>query len=165
MSKPNNCFVCQRIKLIKKGKNPEYVAELKTGYVILPGSEKYPGYTLFSCKKHVSELHFLSPNIRNKYLQEMAEVAQCVWCAFKPNKLNYELLGNTNEHLHWHIIPRYANDPNKKGPIWYEKKKVRQALISSKERNIQKEKLLSQLLKSVKNIKDTYKVIKKRAND
>ena len=152
-----NCFVCQRIKLIREKKNPEYVAELETGFVIILGSSKYPGYTLFSCKQHVSELHFLPKKILSKYLKEMAMVAECVYRAFSPNKLNYELLGNTASHLHWHIIPRYADDKNKKGPIWYESRKVRQALTSLKERNFQKEKLLLELLKRVKNIKSTYK--------
>lgn len=53
-----------------------------------------------------------------KFLKEMSLVAEAVYRAFKPNKLNYELLGNFNNHLHWHIIPRYNNDPSPKRPIW-----------------------------------------------
>jgi diadenosine tetraphosphate (Ap4A) HIT family hydrolase len=33
-------------------------------------------------------------------------------------KLNYELLGNPHPHLHWHIFPRYADDPMPNKPIW-----------------------------------------------
>jgi diadenosine tetraphosphate (Ap4A) HIT family hydrolase len=32
--------------------------------------------------------------------------------------MNYELLGNSNPHLHWHIIPRYKSDPRWGRPIW-----------------------------------------------
>ena len=40
---------------------------------------------------------------------------------FKPLKMNYFLLGNTDpimDHLHWHIIPRRITDPSPKRPIW-----------------------------------------------
>src|SRR5206468_9134801 len=36
----------------------------------------------------------------------------------KPRKMNYEALGNTVGHLHWHLFPRYEWDPHPKRPIW-----------------------------------------------
>ncbi len=48
----------------------------------------------------------------------MAFVAEAVFRAFEPRKLNYELLGNSVTHLHWHLVPRYADDPNPQWPIW-----------------------------------------------
>jgi diadenosine tetraphosphate (Ap4A) HIT family hydrolase len=32
--------------------------------------------------------------------------------------MNYEVLGNTVGHLHWHLFPRYEWDPNPKRPTW-----------------------------------------------
>jgi len=32
--------------------------------------------------------------------------------------MDVELLGNSNPHLHWHIIPRYRSDPRWGRPIW-----------------------------------------------
>jgi diadenosine tetraphosphate (Ap4A) HIT family hydrolase len=48
----------------------------------------------------------------------MALVAEAMFRAFRPAKLNYELLGNTEPHLHWHLIPRYRDDPKPKIPVW-----------------------------------------------
>jgi diadenosine tetraphosphate (Ap4A) HIT family hydrolase len=31
---------------------------------------------------------------------------------FRPDNVNYSLLGNWVGHLHWHIYPRYASDPD-----------------------------------------------------
>ncbi len=45
-------------------------------------------------------------------------VAEAVFRAFGPRKLNYELLGNSVSHLHWHLIPRYADDPIPRLPLW-----------------------------------------------
>jgi diadenosine tetraphosphate (Ap4A) HIT family hydrolase len=113
-----NCFVCERIKLIKEKKNPYFVKEMETGYVIIEDYQFFKGYTIFSCKEHKKELYELNPSFRKKFLEEMSEVAEAVYKTFKPEKLNYELLGNTVCHMHWHLIPRYKDDPMPKRPIW-----------------------------------------------
>ena len=113
-----DCLICRKIKQIKESKNPYFVAELNTGYVVLGDIQFFRGYTLFLCKIHTDELHLLNLSFRRKFLEEMSIVAEATYKAFKPKKLNYELLGNANHHLHWHIFPRYINDSNPKGPIW-----------------------------------------------
>ena len=114
-----DCFVCNRIQLIKHGKNPYFVRELKTGYVVLGDIQRFRGYTLFICKEHASELHFLESKFRQLFLQEMSLVAEAVYCAFQPDKLNYELLGVGNAvHMHWHIFPRKSGDTPEAGPVW-----------------------------------------------
>jgi len=32
--------------------------------------------------------------------------------------MNYELLGNQIAHIHWHLIPRRADDPAPRQPVW-----------------------------------------------
>jgi len=118
-----NCFICKRIEKIKKGNNSYFVKELKSGYVVMADYQFYKGYTLFLSKSHARELHELKD--REIFLNEMAIVSEAVYKVFKPNKLNYELLGNTDFHLHWHIIPRYLDDPNPKLPIWVINKRIR----------------------------------------
>lgn len=114
-----NCLICDRIKLIKEGKNPYFVKELKTGYVVLGDIQRFKGYTLFLCKEHATELHFLEKEFRNTYLQEMSLVAEAVYNAFHPDKINYELLGVGNAvHMHWHIFPRTEGDTSQPGPVW-----------------------------------------------
>lgn len=114
----NNCLVCSRIQAIKTAQNPHFVCELPTSYVVLADSQFYYGYTLLLSKYHVCELHELSAETRSQYLAEMAMVAEAVFEVFQPLKLNYELLGNKHPHLHWHLIPRYADDPNPAMPVW-----------------------------------------------
>ncbi|NLM33992.1 MAG: HIT domain-containing protein [Clostridiales bacterium] len=64
------------------------------------------GYTLFLCKEHVTELHQLAHDFKMKCLEEMSLVAVAVYKVFKPEKMNYELLGNGDSHVHWHLFPR-----------------------------------------------------------
>ncbi len=115
----NNCLICERIKGIQNGKNPYFVKELKSGYVVIGDYQSYKGYTLLLCKKHIDELHKLNETTKIQFLKDLSLVGEAVFNAFKPDKLNYELLGNTDRHhLHWHIFPRRSSDPEPKGGVW-----------------------------------------------
>ena len=115
----DDCFICLTIKASESGQNPGFVAKLRTGYVVLNSQgQYYQGYALFQCRECVSELHDLRPRLRSEFLGEMCLVAEAMFRAFKPAKLNYELLGNKVPHLHWHLIPRYSDDPKPRVPVW-----------------------------------------------
>ncbi|HMS65018.1 MAG TPA: HIT family protein [Ignavibacteria bacterium] len=115
----DNCQICDSISLIQKNLNKYFVAELETGYVVLGDRQYFKGYTLFLCKEHFTELHFLEKKFKKKFLLELSLISEAVYNAFKPHKLNYELLGNVCPHLHWHIFPRYKNEPGVKDPVWF----------------------------------------------
>ena len=44
---------------------------------------------------------------------------EAIESCFRPHKLNYELLGNLVPHLHWHVFPRSAADPDRRRPVWF----------------------------------------------
>ena len=113
-----NCIVCERINQILSGSNPYFVKELETGYVVLGDYQYFKGYTLFLCKLHHAEVHQLKKPFRQKFLEEMSIVSEAVWNWIKPEKLNYEALGNSADHFHWHIFPRHNNEPFLKYPVW-----------------------------------------------
>lgn len=118
------CLVCDRIEMIKNGTNPYFVKELETGYVVIGDNQHFKGYTLFLCKDHRTELFHLEPKKKIKFLEEMSIVAEAVSKAFDAEKMNYELLGNGDTHIHWHLFPRVNGDLGKygnngKGPVWW----------------------------------------------
>ena len=142
------CLVCERIELIKKNQNKFFVKELTSGYVVLGDYQYYNGYTLLLSKTHTDELHKLTPKNRSQFLEDMALTAEAVYKAFQPNKLNYELLGNSDSHLHWHIFPRYKDDPQADRPIWVTPYAVRSAKIPSEVKiNELRDKLLAEINK------------------
>ena len=38
----------------------------------------------------------------------------------QPAKINLASLGNMTAHLHWHVIPRFADDKHFPGSVWSE---------------------------------------------
>lgn len=113
------CLVCERIGQIERGENPYFVCALSTGYVVLGDHQRFQGYTLFLCKRHVTELYQLPWGFRTRFLQEMSLVAEAVAAVYRPEKMNYELLGNGDTHLHWHLFPRVSGDTPQPGPVWW----------------------------------------------
>ena len=147
------CLICDRIQMIKDGTNPWLVKELKTGYVVMGDNQHFKGYTLFLCKEHKTELFHLDCATKRKFLEEMSIVAEAVSNAFGAEKMNYELLGNGDTHLHWHLFPRTAGDienygNNGKGPVWWypmEKMYSPDNRPSDSELHAMKEKLKAEL--------------------
>ncbi|MHB8752828.1 MAG: HIT family protein [Aggregatilineales bacterium] len=129
----NECLICTRISQIKTHTNPFFVAELATGYVVLGDFQFFRGYTLFLCNQHIPELHQLEPGFKLRFLEEMSGVAQAVFDYFKPMKLNYELLGNSEPHLHWHFFPRHQDDPMPRSPVWLVDKSIGQKLSQNRD--------------------------------
>lgn len=113
------CLICERIGQIERGENPYFVCALSTGYVVLGDHQRFEGYTLFLCKRHVTELYQLPWGFRTRFLQEMSLVAEAVAAVYHPEKMNYELLGNGDTHLHWHLFPRVSGDTPQPGPVWW----------------------------------------------
>ena len=120
------CLICDRIDMIKRGENPYFVKELETGYVVIGDHQHFYGYTLFLYKHHGdrTELFHLVPDERAKFMEEMVLVAEAAAKAFGAEKMNYELLGMGDAHLHWHLYPRVTGDIGEygnhgKGPVWW----------------------------------------------
>ena len=100
------------------GEVSQRVALLPTSVAILGSDQYYPGYTIVIARRHAIELFQLADAESTAYFQDMLRVARAIDRAFSPRKMNYELLGNTVAHLHWHLFPRYDGDPNPARRIW-----------------------------------------------
>ena len=59
-----------------------------------------------------------------RFLEEMSLVQEAVTKNFVAEKMNIELLGNGDAHLHWNLFPRQIGDMNGnglkgRGPVWW----------------------------------------------
>lgn len=143
------CELCAIQRRADAGEDPYAVARLSTGYVGIDRRQYYEGYTYFSSLVCAAELDDLDPVYRAAFLHDMVEVAAAVRRAFRPVKMNYEALGNTVPHLHWHLIPRHADDPMPLVPVWrnadYERLDGSTAELDDRRRRSTIERLLAEL--------------------
>jgi diadenosine tetraphosphate (Ap4A) HIT family hydrolase len=96
------------------------ITELEHSFVVLNRDQFFPGYTLLFTKQHVTELFHLDRTVRSGLMEEVSAVAEALFRVFKPEKINYELLGNMVPHIHWHLVPRFSDEPLWPRPIWSE---------------------------------------------
>jgi diadenosine tetraphosphate (Ap4A) HIT family hydrolase len=96
------------------------IAELRHCYVTLNSDQFFPGYCFIFTKNHVCELFHLDAAVRSGVIEEVNLVATALYDAFRPTKMNYELLGNMVPHMHWHIVPRFNTETLWPRPIWSE---------------------------------------------
>jgi diadenosine tetraphosphate (Ap4A) HIT family hydrolase len=65
-----------------------------------------------------TSLESLSDEEYQRFAQDLRLASRAIRVVCNPDHMNYELLGNSNPHLHWHIVPRYKTDPRWGQPIW-----------------------------------------------
>ncbi len=110
----DGCWICQNLD----HQTHLVIRETRTSIAKLNPDQLFQGYTFVTLKWHEEHLTSLSPRDRHKFLEDMTNIAKTLNKALKPDRINYELLGNAQPHLHWHLIPRYTTDPLWGRPIW-----------------------------------------------
>jgi diadenosine tetraphosphate (Ap4A) HIT family hydrolase len=78
----------------------------------------YPVYLRVIWNAHVKEMSDLAESDRACLLTAVNLVERALREILVPDKVNLASLGNQVPHLHWHIIPRFADDAHFPQPIW-----------------------------------------------
>lgn len=86
--------------------------------VIVVDDANYPGFCRVIWHDHVREMSDLAVDDRLLVNEAVFQVEQAVREVMQPLKVNLASLGNVVPHLHWHIIPRYADDAHFPAPVW-----------------------------------------------
>jgi diadenosine tetraphosphate (Ap4A) HIT family hydrolase len=86
--------------------------------IILVGDLDYPGFCRVILNRHVKEMTDLPPDERAHLMHSVLVVENALRQLMQPDKVNLAALGNQVPHLHWHIIPRFADDAHFPDPVW-----------------------------------------------
>ena len=86
--------------------------------VVLVDEPDYPGYCRVIWAAHVAEMTDLAAADRAHCMQVALAVESVLREQLAPDKVNLASLGNFTPHLHWHVIPRFHNDPHFPQSIW-----------------------------------------------
>ncbi len=78
----------------------------------------YPGFCRVIVNRHAKEMTDLTPAECTALLAVALGVERAVRDTMQPDKMNLASLGNMTPHVHWHVIPRFADDRHFPGPVW-----------------------------------------------
>lgn len=88
--------------------------------VVAVANRDYPGFCRVIWNAHVTEMTDLPESERLHLMQVVFAVEQALRKTLTPQKINLASLGNQTPHLHWHVIPRHANDKHFPNSVWGE---------------------------------------------
>lgn len=86
--------------------------------VILVDDASYGGFCRVILNRHVKEMTDLAMSERMQVMRAVFAVEQALRDSLQPGKINLASLGNQVPHLHWHVIPRFADDAHFPDPVW-----------------------------------------------
>jgi diadenosine tetraphosphate (Ap4A) HIT family hydrolase len=117
MTKLAGCELCELAATSKVVANDKFS-------VILADEANYPGFARVIWNEHVREVSDLADEDRLLLNEAVWKLEQAVRELMQPLKVNVASLGNVVPHLHWHVIPRYADDAHFPAPVWAEAVRV-----------------------------------------
>jgi len=97
----------------------DFLATLSISSLYLASNQTYRGHCqLVFDRRHVCRTDQLTIDEWRAFSDDLFVAQHAIVGVTHPDHLNVELLGNVVPHLHWHIVPRYFDDPRWGMPIW-----------------------------------------------
>jgi diadenosine tetraphosphate (Ap4A) HIT family hydrolase len=104
--------------LCRVSDHPLLIVELGETYLLLGENQGCPGWCVAVLKEHAEHMADLPRERQLRVFEDVARAVEAVRRVFGPVRINYECLGNVVPHIHWHVIPRHADDPTPREPVW-----------------------------------------------
>jgi diadenosine tetraphosphate (Ap4A) HIT family hydrolase len=111
MNTPQDCELC------RSPGGPVIWADARLR-VIAVDEPGYAGFCRVVWNRHVAEMSDLDTADRAHCMAVVNAVELALREALQPDKINLACLGNMVPHLHWHVIPRFVDDPHFPQPVW-----------------------------------------------
>ena len=108
-----NCELCSSI-------GGELIASNDLLRVVRVLDENYPAFCRVILNRHVTEMTDLLSDERYQLMDAVFVVERTMLDALNPRKINLASFGNMVSHLHWHVIPRFEDDPHFPNAVWGE---------------------------------------------
>ena len=116
-----------------RGENPKVMARMRSGFAVIGDTQHLPGYSLLLTDdmsvNHPTDLPWAQRRQFFFDLLLLGEAMLTVGRGRGVHRINYEVLGNSWNHLHGHAHARYEWEAPDKigGPVWRYPKEVRNA--------------------------------------
>lgn len=89
---------------------PTFIKRMAVSVAALSYDQTFPGRTVVVLRDHETDLNYVLKTKLLLYLalmEDVSAVVDALEAALAPDRMNYAVFMNQNEHLHVHLIPRY----------------------------------------------------------
>lgn len=113
-------LIHERVQAAQAGENPTVICRVSSGWIVLGDVQFLRGYSLLLPDPVVPDINTLDEAHRRDYLYEMSILGDALLEVTDAYRINYSILGNSDQALHAHVHPRYMSEPDKlrSGPAW-----------------------------------------------
>lgn len=139
-----DCVLCQL------SPDEQAVFQHEKWRVILVDDAWYPGFCRVIWQAHAAEMTDLSLPDRQELMGVVLLVEKAIREVMHPDKVNLASFGNMVPHLHWHVIPRFADDAHFPESIWGMRQREPDPAILA-----QRQRLLPKVKAAIKRMLDT----------
>jgi len=81
----------------------------------------------------VREPFELRPDVQREHFREVMRAAAALYATFHPRKMNFSCYGNAEPHVHWHLVPRYEDDPHPTEDPWKDSARFHEKMVTADE--------------------------------
>jgi len=86
--------------------------------VMFVDDSPFTGWCRVIWHQHVAEMSDLAPADRQMVMAVTFAVESGLRKLLQPAKINLASLGTAMPHVHWHVVPRFADDSHFPEPVW-----------------------------------------------
>jgi diadenosine tetraphosphate (Ap4A) HIT family hydrolase len=104
--------VSEQVAASWAGPEPALICQVPSGWVVLCKMQYLRGYCILLLDPVVPSLNDLTQQQRASYLLDMSNVGDALLEVTPAYRINYAIMGNSDQVLHSHIVPRYMTEPD-----------------------------------------------------
>ena len=102
-----------KVTAAREGRDPRVIARLFSGWAVFGDPQVLKAYAMLLPDPVVPSLNALSSQERTAFLLDMARLGDALLKVTGAVRINYAIFGNLEPALHAHVIPRYADEPER----------------------------------------------------
>lgn len=114
------CAVCEALSAARAEGAGNFIAELRSGVLLLHPDQTQKGRLQFILKSHQDRVLEMPKGHREAFWQDLDLIVGVMREALQPAQLNVSgpPTASTASHEVWDLVPRYADEPHSALPFW-----------------------------------------------
>ena len=129
--------VAKQVEAARAGVEPALICQVPSGWVVLCTMQYLRGYCILLPDPVVPSLNDLTRQQRASYLYDMSVVGDALLEVTGAHRINYAIMGNSDQVLHSHIVPRFRTEPDefRMNTPWSYQKEIMESTLFDHDRD------------------------------